>query len=50
MSTITSQLADTRTSDSWPRHKAKARGRKAARKTIAREAQQANDRAAAKRL
>lgn len=50
MSAITSQLADTRTSDSWPLHKAKARNRKATRKRIARESQQANDRAASKKL
>lgn len=50
MSAITNVLSDTRTSDSWPIHKAKARTRKLTRKRVAREAQNALDRAADKKL
>ena len=50
MSAITSHTSDNRTADTWPLHKAKARNRKMLRARAAREAQQANDRAAAKRL
>ena len=39
-----------RSSDQWPKHKAKARQRKALRAQVAHAAQNANDRAAARTL
>lgn len=39
-----------RTAEKWPRHKAKARQRKATRHQLAHQAQAANDRAAERRL
>ncbi|MFT4471427.1 hypothetical protein ACMX2H_16105 [Arthrobacter sulfonylureivorans] len=50
MSSTTNTTAMTREAASWPKHKAKARARKADRAHIARTAQQAIDREAEKKL
>jgi hypothetical protein len=47
---LTSMTAMTRSSGTWPRHRAKARARRAARKNITRAAQQERDKLYSKKL